>query len=49
VISNLFYKSTVEGMIKMDASEEVSSYELSGEQKVWFLPATRLHVEGKVK
>jgi len=49
VISNLFYKSTVEGMIKMDASEEVSSYELSGEQKVWFLPATKLHVEGKVK
>ena len=49
VISNLFYKSTVEGMIKMDDNEEVSSYELSGDQKVWFLQATKFHVEGKVK
>ncbi|GEO21343.1 hypothetical protein CQA01_18770 [Cyclobacterium qasimii] len=49
VISNMFYNSTVEGMITLDDNEEVSSYEMSGDQKVWFLSGTKLHVEGKVK
>ncbi|WP_339923084.1 hypothetical protein [uncultured Cyclobacterium sp.] len=48
-ISNMFYQSTVEGLIILDANEEISSYEMSGDQKVWFLPGTNLHVEGKVK
>ncbi|AKP50480.1 hypothetical protein CA2015_1026 [Cyclobacterium amurskyense] len=49
VIDNLFYNSTVEGLIKMNDNEEISSYRLSGNQKVWFLSNTKLSVEGKVK
>ena len=49
VIDNLFYNSTVEGLIKMNDNEEISSYRLSGNQKVWFLSNTKLFVEGKVK
>lgn len=47
VINNIFYTSTVEGQINID-EEVISSYTLSGEQKVWFLPKTNLQVEAEV-
>jgi hypothetical protein len=46
---NLFYRSTVEGSIKLDDKERISSYSLSGNQKVWFLSPTNLLVDAKVK
>jgi hypothetical protein len=46
---NLFYRSTVEGTIKLDEKERISSYSMSGNQKVWFLSPTNLQVDAKVK
>jgi len=46
---NLFYKSSVEGSIKLDGEERISNYSLSGIQKVWFLSPTNLLVDAKVK
>jgi hypothetical protein len=46
---NLFYKSSVEGSIKLDGEERISTYSLSGIQKVWFLSPTNLLVDAKVK
>ncbi len=43
VVNNLFYKSTVEGKIAIE-DESIDSYSLSGDQKVWFLPGTKLKV-----
>jgi hypothetical protein len=46
---NLFYRSTVKGLVKMDDQEGISSYSMSGNQKVWFLSPTNLQVDAKVK
>ncbi|MDO6437720.1 hypothetical protein Q4534_09895 [Cyclobacterium sp. 1_MG-2023] len=47
VVNNLFYKSTVEGKITIE-DKGIDSYTLSGDQKVWFLPGTKLQVEAEV-
>ncbi|AEL24893.1 hypothetical protein [Cyclobacterium marinum] len=47
IINNLFYKSTVEGKIIIE-DEQIDAYYLSGDQKVWFLPGTKLQVEAEV-
>jgi hypothetical protein len=46
-VNNLFYKSTVEGKITLE-NEAIDSYTLSGNQKVWFLPGTKLKVVGEL-
>lgn len=50
VRNNLFYHSEVAGRIQMDEQQEdLSSYSLSGRQKVWFLPETQLEVKANIK
>lgn len=46
---NLFYVSEGSGSLKMTADgNRLSSYEVNGYQKVWFLPANIMFTEGKI-
>ncbi|SHM60933.1 hypothetical protein SAMN04488057_102320 [Cyclobacterium lianum] len=45
---NLFYRSQVQGTLGFDANEQLISYSLEGNQKVWFLDATDLQVQATV-
>ncbi|WP_158855783.1 hypothetical protein [Lunatibacter salilacus] len=46
---NLFYLSEGSGSLEMTADgKHLSSYEVNGYQKVWFLPANIMSTEGKI-
>lgn len=46
---NLFYVSEGSGSLKMmDDSNHLSSYKVKGYQKVWFLPANIMLMEGEI-
>lgn len=48
VKDNLFYHSEMYGELAFDENENLSSYSLEGNQKVWFLAGTSLEVLAKV-
>ncbi|WP_162340962.1 hypothetical protein [Cyclobacterium salsum] len=46
---NLFYHSEVSGEIRLDAEENLTGYQLLGNQKVWFISPTRLRVTAEIE
>lgn len=46
---NLFYHSEVSGEIGLDAQENLATYQLSGNQKVWFMAPTLLKVNAEIE
>ncbi|MDN3687993.1 hypothetical protein [Cyclobacterium jeungdonense] len=49
VNDNLFYHSEVSGKIGLDAQEDLATYRLSGNQKVWFMAPTLLKVNAEIE
>ena len=46
---NIFYTSESEGILSVDtATGKISSYQVRGTQKVWFLPTNKIEVKGEV-
>lgn len=46
---NIFYTSESEGILSVDtATGKISSYQVRGIQKVWFLPTNKIEVKGEV-
>ena len=46
---NIFYTSESKGILSVDtATGRISSYQVSGMQKVWFLPINEIEVKGEV-
>src|SRR5690606_9354463 len=46
---NIFYTSESQGIISVDmATGKISSYQVSGTQKVWFLPINEIIVKGEI-
>lgn len=46
---NIFYTSESEGVLRVDtATGKISSYQVRGTQKVWFLPTNKIEVKGEV-
>lgn len=45
--STLFYTSKAEGSLAMHKGH-IHSYQIKGEQKVWFLPINHMYVEGRI-
>ncbi|WP_163380873.1 hypothetical protein [Cyclobacterium sp. SYSU L10401] len=47
--NNLFYHSEVYGELTFDENEQLSTYSLEGNQKVWFLTGTSLEVQAEIE
>lgn len=45
---NMFYESSAEGILEMNEVGKLEQYEVSGIQKVWFLDANKIKVQGEL-